>query len=50
MNDCDPNASCTNTQGSYICSCKSKYSGNGLNCEGTFGIYYAIKLIMAPVD
>ena len=31
---CDTNAICTNTVGSYNCSCKSGYSGNGLNCTG----------------
>ena len=45
MNNCHPNASCTNTQGSYNCSCKPKYIGNGTNCKGTFDIYHAIKLV-----
>ena len=34
-NDCDmENGICTNTNGSYECSCKSGYSGNGFNCTG----------------
>lgn len=32
-NDCDANATCTNTKGSYTCACKSGYSGNGFTCQ-----------------
>ena len=32
---CDSNASCTNTNGSYLCICDEGYIGNGLICEGT---------------
>ena len=42
MNKCHPNAFCTDTQGSYNCSCHPKYIGDGLNCEGMFRIYHAI--------
>ena len=31
-NECDPNASCSNTDGSYICSCNSGYRGDGVEC------------------
>ena len=34
MNVCHPNASCTNTQGSYNCSCNPTLIGDGFNCEG----------------
>ena len=34
-NDCDPNAECSNTEGSYICSCNEGYTGDGRNCTGT---------------
>ncbi|XP_073447245.1 sushi, von Willebrand factor type A, EGF and pentraxin domain-containing protein 1 isoform X2 [Aquarana catesbeiana] len=30
--DCDKHASCTNTEGSYICTCISPYTGNGKMC------------------
>ena len=29
---CDTNAECINTNGSYICTCKSGYEGNGTTC------------------
>ena len=31
---CDPNATCTNTPGSYSCSCNEGYSGDERNCTG----------------
>ena len=49
INNCHPNASCTNIQGSYSCSCNLKYIGNGINCEGTFGICHAIKLVKMAI-
>ena len=33
-NDCDPNALCQNTNGSYKCRCKEGYTGDGRNCSG----------------
>ena len=33
---CDENANCTNTDGSYNCSCKTGYTGDGRNCSGSF--------------
>ena len=32
-NDCDVNASCENTMGSYTCQCLPGFSGNGINCS-----------------
>ena len=34
MNNCHSNATCTNTEGSYTCVCKSGFSGNGTSCTG----------------
>ena len=33
-NDCDSNAMCTNTVGSFTCTCNQGYTGNGTTCEG----------------
>ena len=30
---CDPNANCTNTEGSYDCACHESFFGNGLKCQ-----------------
>ena len=32
--ECDINASCNNTDGSYQCSCNSGYQGTGIICAG----------------
>ena len=33
---CDVNAVCSNTEGSYTCSCKPGYLGDGKSCVGKF--------------
>ena len=34
---CDVNATCQNTRGSYYCTCKIGYSGDGKTCKGWWG-------------
>ena len=31
---CDINANCSNTRGSYYCTCKAGYTGDGKACKG----------------
>ena len=31
---CDVNVNCTNTDGSYNCTCKEEYTGDGQSCQG----------------
>ena len=39
--DCSANAECSNTQGSYDCTCKPTYYGDGRICEGR--IFFAVE-------
>ena len=32
---CHVSATCNNTHGSYVCTCKPGYTGDGQNCTGT---------------
>ena len=34
MNNCSENANCTDTIGSYDCTCSEGYSGDGFLCRG----------------
>ena len=34
--NCDVNAYCNNTLGSYNCTCYPEYTGNGTSCTGNF--------------
>ena len=33
---CDQNANCTNTPGSFTCTCNVGYQGDGLTCTGLY--------------
>lgn len=32
--DCDPNAYCTNSNGTFDCTCNEGFTGNGKTCKG----------------
>ena len=34
LDDCDPNATCINTFGSYDCMCNTGFTGDGFTCTG----------------
>ena len=34
MNECDQNADCTDTDGSYSCKCRTGFTGDGKYCNG----------------
>jgi len=34
LSQCDENAGCNNNDGSYSCTCKQGFTGNGTVCEG----------------
>ena len=37
LNDtCGENADCTNTDGSFICTCYEGFTGDGQDCTGTY--------------
>jgi len=40
---CDENADCTNTDGSYSCTCKQGFTGDGSACEGMLEYYFVYK-------
>ena len=35
--NCNVNASCADTEGSFMCACNQGYMGDGVNCAGRYG-------------
>ena len=40
LDNCDEQATCIDTIGSYTCSCNSGWTGNGFSCEGNSILYH----------
>ena len=34
LNNCDDNADCFDTEGSFDCTCREGYNGTGVQCQG----------------
>ena len=37
---CDENAQCTNTEGSFTCTCNEGFTGDGQTCDGNHTTFY----------
>ena len=48
INPCDVNAACLNTNGSYECSCRPGFEGDGTSCTGNKRPF--ISLVSVYVD
>ena len=40
LNSCHENAQCTDTEGSFTCSCNPGYTGDGINCTSKIIIHF----------
>ena len=46
LDNCDINAQCKNTDGSFVCMCNTGYSGNGLTCIAGKIIVFVIETVL----
>lgn len=49
-NECDSNALCTNTEGSYVCRCVRGYEGDGKYCIGITRVHLKLSLGFVSQD
>ena len=42
---CHINAACNNTYGSYVCTCKAGYIGDGHNCTGSVNRFLLTSIV-----
>ena len=38
LNNCDDNADCSDTDGSFNCACREGYAGTGVDCQGVYNV------------
>lgn len=50
INVCHRDAYCTNTKGSYNCTCSLGYIADGLGCKGRFGFFLDLGLVRASIQ
>ena len=46
LDDCDPNATCINTFGSYNCLCNTGFTGDGFTCAGQQSIGFLLEAVV----
>ena len=45
LHECDPNAMCQDSDGSYNCSCKAGYIGDGRTCQRMPSNYFHVSSV-----
>ena len=40
--NCAAEATCTNTDGNFMCACNLGYTGNGVSCQGNMTLYSSL--------
>ena len=48
--ECDPNANCSNTLGSYECVCRAGFEGDGRNCTSTYMLWIYIEQLLCGAE